>query len=133
MAPRTRPSSTSSPFPSAASPSPPLAPQPGFWGSRRSFGWSGLALGAASTGVGLWTTLKARDIRAGVTPELPQQEAAARNGRIRRLNTASGLLYGLGGAAALGGTLLLLWPEADTLPLASVGPDGAALGVSGAF
>ncbi|MFP2925805.1 hypothetical protein ACLESO_11420 [Pyxidicoccus sp. 3LG] len=116
-------------FPSA----PPPMSEPGFWGTRRSFGWSGLALGAASTGVGLWTTLKARDIRNGVTPELPQQEAAARNDRIRRLNTTSGLLYGLGGAAALGGALLLLWPEADTLPLASVSPDGATLGVSGAF
>jgi hypothetical protein len=127
--PFSRESVTGFQFPSA----PPLAPEPGFWGSRRSFGWSGLALGAASTGVGLWTTLKARDIRDGVTPELPQQEAAARNGRIRRLNTASGLLYGLGGAAALSGALLLLWPEADALPRVSAGNDGAAIGISGAF
>ncbi|MFP2906197.1 hypothetical protein ACLESD_14250 [Pyxidicoccus sp. 3LFB2] len=113
-------------------------PEPGsggLWGRRKPLGWSGLALGTASAGAGLWATLKARSVRDEITPDLPQQEAAARNSRIRKLNSASGVLYGVGGAAVLGGALLLLWPEGggDTMPLASAGPDGASFGVVGAF
>jgi hypothetical protein len=117
-----------------AMPLPPPAPDArGPWDARRPLGWSALALGTASAGAGLWATLKANDLRDGITPDVPQREAAARNSRIRGLNTRSGLLYGLGGAAVLGGTLLLLWPEAEALPMAAASPDGAALGVAGEF
>ena len=117
---------------------PPLVPfEPeearGLWSRRKPLGWGALGVGAASAGVGLWSTLKARDLRDGITPGMSQAEAASRNGRIRSLNTRSGVLYGLGGAAALGGALLLLWPEGDTIPLTTASPDGAALGVAGEF
>ncbi|AKQ70158.1 peptidase C14 caspase catalytic subunit p20 [Myxococcus hansupus] len=100
---------------------------------RKQLGWGALSLGVASAGVGMWTTLKARDLRNGVPPNLPQQEAAARNRRINALNTTSGVLYGLGGAAVLGGALLFLWPDTDTMPLATLGSEGAGLGLTGAF
>ncbi|NMO16356.1 caspase family protein [Pyxidicoccus fallax] len=116
--------------------SPLMPPEPGargLWAARKPVGWSALAAGAAAAGVGLWSTLEARDLRDGITPSMSQAEAASRNRRIRSLNTRGGLLYGLGGAAALGGALLLLWPRGETVPLATASPDGAALGVAGAF
>ncbi|NOK01559.1 MULTISPECIES: caspase family protein [Myxococcus] len=100
---------------------------------RKQLGWGALALGVASAGVGMWATLEARDIRSSVSPDLSQQEAAARNRRIRAYNTTSGVLYGLGGAAVLSGALLFLWPDTDTVPLATLSSDGAALGLTGAF
>jgi hypothetical protein len=62
-----------------------------------------------------------------------QAEAATRNSRIRSLNSRSGFLYGLGATAVLGGTLLLLWPQAEALPMADLSPSGATLGIAGAF
>ncbi|QDE86828.1 caspase family protein [Myxococcus xanthus] len=100
---------------------------------RKQLGWGALALGVASAGVGMWATMEARDIRGSISPGLPQQEAATRNRRIRAYNTASGVLYGLGGAAVLSGALLFLWPDTDTVPLATLSSDGAALGLLGAF
>ncbi|WP_426756060.1 caspase family protein [Myxococcus sp. Y35] len=100
---------------------------------RKQLGWGALALGVASAGAGMWATLEARDLRNSVAPSLSQQEAAARNRRIRAYNTTSGVLYGLGGAAVLGSALLFLWPDTDTVPLATLSADGAALGLSGAF
>ncbi|WAM26471.1 hypothetical protein [Myxococcus sp. NMCA1] len=100
---------------------------------RKQLGWGALALGVASAGVGMWATMEARDIRGSISPGLPQQEAATRNRRIRAYNTASGVLYGLGGAAVLSGALLFLWPDTDTVPLATLSSDGAALGLLGTF
>lgn len=115
------------------SPMPPTPPAGRGWSTRTWLGLNGVALGGASAGAGLYATLKARGLRDGITPDMPQAEAAARNSRIRSLNSRSTLLYGLGGAAVLGGTLLLLWPEAEALPMAAISPDGATFGIAGGF
>ena len=120
-------------FPPIMPLTPPGLDSRGLWGARRPLGWGALALGGAAGVAGLWTTLEAKDLRRGITPDMSQAETASRNRRIRSLNTRGGLLYGLGGAAALGGALLLLWPQGETVPLATASPDGAALGVAGAF
>lgn len=103
------------------------------WSARRPLGWGALTLGGASAVAGLWTTLEARDVRRGTTADMPQSEVAVRNSRIQRLNTRGGILYGVGGAALLGGALLLMWPQAEALPMAALSPDGAAIGVAGGF
>jgi hypothetical protein len=100
---------------------------------RPALGWSGVALGGASVGAGVVTTLLAVQARTGPREGTSQREVALLNERIRSLNTASMALYAVGGAAAVGGVVLLLWPEAPAVPLASVGPDGPVLGVVGAF
>lgn len=101
---------------------------------RPVLGWGGVALGGATVGVGLVTTLLAQESRASITPSTPQGQVAERNARIRSLNTTSGVLYGVGSVALVGGVvLLLLGPETGTLPLVAAGPEGAVLGVTGAF
>ncbi|WNG36707.1 caspase family protein [Archangium violaceum] len=100
---------------------------------RTKLGWTGLAVGGAALGSSLATILVARHTQESVTDDMPQQEVAVRNARIRSLNTAGTVLATAGGAVALGGALLLLWPEAETVPQLSMGPDGAVLGIAGAF
>ncbi|WP_254624122.1 hypothetical protein [Myxococcus sp. CA033] len=105
----------------------------GPWSWRKPLGWGALTLGTLSLGAGAWATLEAKSQRDGITSDLPQQEVARRNGRIHDLNTTSGLRYGAGGLAVLSGALLLLWPDTQSLPVAALGPDGAALGLAGVF
>jgi len=99
-------------------------------------GFSALGLAALSLGTGVGLMLSARSLQQGAFAEEPQQQVADRNRRIDARNTAAGCLYGLAGAAAVGGALLLLWPsrsDAAVAPSAAVTPDGALFALSGSF
>ena len=99
------------------------------WRTYTGIGLLGLAgVGAAVGGISLYSAhQKADDGTAG----LSLRDAEERNGEIRTANVVAGVSFGVAGAAALSGALLLLWPDAPVELEARAG--GAGARVHGVF
>jgi hypothetical protein len=77
----------------------------------RRIGWAGVALGAASLLSGLGLSLASIELHGQGIAGRSQLEVATRNAQIDRQNVAAYALYGVAGALALTGTLLLTVPR----------------------
>jgi hypothetical protein len=99
---------------------------------RRLAGWSTLAgAGGLALGAGLFEW-SARSLRDEITMSTPQAVVVELNGRIRTRDRAA-LGFGIGAAAAaLTGTLLVLWPDRDRAIIV-VPADGLGAAVMGRF
>ncbi len=80
--------------------------------ARKIAGWSALGVGAVGLGLGVTFSVRAANENAASTPQDSQRGAAARNERIKDNNLAAALSYVGGGAFAVTGLVLLLWPDA---------------------
>jgi len=98
--------------------------------SRRPYAYLALGGGVAAGGAGLVTTLLANSARASITTNTPQQQVAASNARISRLNTASTVLYGAGAAAVITGLVLLALPEDRSPIILDVAPTAGGANMS---
>lgn len=93
-----------------------------------------LGLGAATAGAGAWFGLNARDLHAEAIGEPSAAVASAKLEDARSSALKANIGYAAGGALALTGLLLMIWPEPKEDPLHTVflfGPSGA--GVVGRF
>ena len=87
---------------------------------------AGLLVGAAAgVAAGTLNVLSARALRDSVDrSNFPQKQVDETNQKIERNNRLARIAFGLAGAAAVGGALLLLWPEAPVNVGAAPTPDG---------
>jgi hypothetical protein len=94
-----------------------------------------VSLGAAGVAVvgGVAFALAARATSAGGSPDESQEGAAARNGRIATYNGGAALSFVAGGALAVTGAALLLWPGAPEGVGVSSLPGGGELGYRTTF
>jgi hypothetical protein len=93
-----------------------------------------VAAGAGAAGASLVMRSRSAAREADAAPS--QARADELNGRVTARNRAAAVAFGIGGAAALGGALLLSWPggeESPPRPLAQVSAGGAVIGVAGRF
>jgi hypothetical protein len=99
------------------------------WRTVTGIGLLGLAgVGAAVGGISLYSAHhKAGDADAG----LSLQQVTERNEEIRTANVVAGVSFGVAGAAAISGAMLLLWPDAPVELEARAG--GAGARVHGVF
>jgi hypothetical protein len=95
---------------------------------RTAIGWTAVALACASLVSAIALSVDAQELldRSRTPPN--QATGASVNGALNQRYLGAGLLYGLGGALGLGGTLVLSLPGRRVL----VAP-GPGLGVSGSF
>jgi hypothetical protein len=98
---------------------------------RRVAGGVTLALGVLALGGGYLASLKATQIQQSDTSGASQQRIADLNSQIRNYNFTAGSLYSAGGAAAVVGFLLAIWPESQVTPVAGLGGNG--VGIAGRF
>jgi hypothetical protein len=97
---------------------------------RHRLGWGAIGLGGASLISGIALTLSANSLRDA---NASQQDIAANNHQIEIRNIAAGVLYGVAGATALTGVLLLVLQHRHVPVSAFVGPNGGTLGYAGSF
>jgi hypothetical protein len=104
-------------------------PRPTSWRTVTGIGLLGLAgVGAAVGGIGLYAAhSKADDGSAG----LSLRDVSVRNDEIQTANLVAGVSFGVAGAAAISGAMLLLWPDAPVELEARAG--GAGARVHGVF
>jgi hypothetical protein len=100
--------------------------------ARETWMWIAYGVGAASLAAAAYVTYSAHDVREGAQRSDPQETIASRNDRISRLNTTSGVLYGIAGGALVTGVVLMLWPDAPPTRL-EVSGDSALVGFSAEF
>jgi hypothetical protein len=86
--------------------------EPSGLSARRVLGWGALGVGAVGVGVGVALSVRAGNESAAGAPLESQRSAAARNDRIKADNLGAALSYVGGGAVAVTGLVLLLWPDA---------------------
>jgi hypothetical protein len=98
---------------------------------RRLLGWGALGLGGIGAGLGIALDVAALAVSGGTSPSESQRVVAQRNGRIDALNTAAGVSYVAGGAAAATGLVLLLWPDSHLQVTAS--SSAAVVGYGASF
>jgi hypothetical protein len=87
------------------------APAPARFSTRERVGYGLVGLGAAALGGALYATLSAQNLADGLGTGASQLRTAEINGRVSDRMTAATALYGVAGAAVVGGVLTLLWPE----------------------
>jgi hypothetical protein len=118
----------------AVAPAPPPAPAPRSW---RKLGGIGAVSLAAAAGVAGTIFAVASNSASDRAKNVSAQEDAERwNQRVESRNRNARICFGVGGAAAIAGAVLLLWPdrrEGATRPVAHAGAGGGLLGVAGSF
>jgi hypothetical protein len=99
--------------------------------TRTAVGSALAVVGAAGVVTGVAALLSARSLRADIDPLDSQENVSRTNDRIAGRNRLGAILAGAGGAAMLGGALLLFWPESPAQ--LAVTPDGVIAGWRGRF
>ncbi len=99
------------------------------WSTRKVLGVSAAGVAVASLGAGIAMSVRAASLQDA--DGLSQVDTSRRNREIRQANTTAAVLYGVGGAAAVGSVLLYLWPApraSKSRSSAAVPPGGAQTG-----
>ena len=100
---------------------------------RRRVGFTLAAAGGTAIVAGLALGGTALVVGATVDDRDPQRDAARANDRVRWLDRGALVLGGVGGAAALAGLAVWLWPEAPVRPVVGVGMSETAAGLEVEF
>jgi hypothetical protein len=100
---------------------------------RRTAGLAALGVGAAATVAAVVISISAHGLSEDAHRATSNQSTAMLNDQLSTRNTWAAVSYGVAGAAAVSGALLLLWPDGPVHGLATADRSSASLGLSGRF
>jgi hypothetical protein len=90
----------------------------------------GIGVGLLIAGAGLLTgavvvSVQASQLASGVSSTTPQAQVDSINGQLTSYGRTSGILYGVGAAAVVGGAIALFWPHSQSPAALTAGSGGS--------